>query len=163
VLSRIVVPIVLGLPFSAEAATCPMPEKAWTASPLLVSPAPGPPSRKFGMVVHPLLKIMKLHTGVDFDGALGDAIVAAGEGVVVEAGHRGEYGNFILIDHGSGLTTAYAHLASIDVAEGACVEAGQKIAERGNTGLSSGPHLHFGVRRDGAAIDPAPFIRPAQP
>ena len=72
-------------------------------------------------------------------------------------------GNFVLIDHGGGLTTAYAHLARIDVAEGACVEAGERIAERGNTGVSSGPRLHFEVRRDGRAIDPTPLIWPVQP
>jgi murein DD-endopeptidase MepM/ murein hydrolase activator NlpD len=124
VVSRIAILIVLALPISAVAATCPMPEEAWRAAPLLISPALGSPSRKFGMVFHPLLNIAKLHTGIDYDGALGDQIVAAGEGIVVEAGRFGEYGIFVLIDHGSGLTTAYAHLAHVDVAEGACVEAG---------------------------------------
>ena len=63
-----------------------MPEEAWRAAPLFVSPAPGSPSRSYGMVFHPLLNITKLHTGVDYDGAVGDHIVAAGEGIVVEAG-----------------------------------------------------------------------------
>ncbi|RPH65123.1 MAG: M23 family metallopeptidase, partial [Burkholderiales bacterium] len=98
-------------------------------------------------------------------GALAQALVseiradAAAAGVVVFAGRHPGYGNQVDIDHGNGLVTRYAHASRFDVAEGEIVRHGQKIAEVGSTGRSTGPHLHFEVRVDGVARDPLPYLR----
>lgn len=126
----------------------------------LLRPATGDISSGFGMRFHPLLNQQKMHEGVDFAGAAGDPILAARGGRVVESGRRGYYGNYVRIDHGDGLATAYGQLAEILVAEGACVRAGDVIGKRGSTGLSSGPHLHFELRRGDVAVDPEPLLAP---
>lgn len=115
------------------------------------------------MITQPLLMITKMHQGVDFDGATGDAIIAAASGKVVVADVRGAYGKVVRIDHGGGWQTAYAHLAQIVVVPGSCVAEGQQIGSRGSTGLSAGTHLHFEVLHDEKAVDPAPLIRSASP
>jgi murein DD-endopeptidase MepM/ murein hydrolase activator NlpD len=104
-----------------------------------------------------------MHSGIDYTGPVGDMVRAAADGSVIEAGHSEQYGNLIVIDHGNGIATAYAHLADMKVGEGACVLTGETIAGRGNTGLSSEPHLHFEVRRDGTAVDPEPLLKSATP
>lgn len=108
----------------------------------------------FGLRRHPLLEITKMHTGVDWAAAPGTPVIAAGRGQVVFAAAKGEYGNAIIIDHGSGWQTLYAQLSRIDVREGECVGFGALIGRVGSTGLSAGPHLHFEVVRDGAHLDP---------
>jgi murein DD-endopeptidase MepM/ murein hydrolase activator NlpD len=118
----------------------------------------------FGMQTHPLLRVPKLHYGLDFAGPLGEPVVAAAKGQVAFAGPRGEYGNFISIDHGNGLVTTYGQLSRFVVKEvGECVEPGVVIAYVGSMGLSSGPHLHFEVIIDGKHVDPAPLIGGTQP
>lgn len=140
-----------------------MPGRAWSGAPSLRRPAAGPLSKRFGMITQPLLMITKMHQGVDFDGATGDAIIAAASGTVVVADVRGAYGKVVRIDHGGRWQTAYAHLAQIDVVPGSCVAEGQRIGSRGSTGLSAGTHLHFEVLHDEKAVDPAPLIRSASP
>ncbi len=108
----------------------------------------------FGMQLHPLLMQPRLHTGVDWAAPMETQVIAAGAGRVVEAGPRGEYGNAILIDHGAGWQTLYGQLSRIEVKQGDCVASGAPIGKVGSTGLSSGPHLHYEVRRDGKPIDP---------
>jgi murein DD-endopeptidase MepM/ murein hydrolase activator NlpD len=103
------------------------------------------------------------HAGIDIDGDRGDAILAAGPGVVVSAGADGEYGRCVEIDHGDGLVTLYAHADKLLVHEGEEVEAGQQIAVVGRSGNARGTHLHFEVRRDGHTIDPMPLLAGNRP
>lgn len=94
------------------------------------------------------------HTGLDFAGPTGVAVHAAKTGKVTSAGTEGAYGNTIVIDHGDGYSTRYAHLQSIGASVGQTVSGGSTIGLRGNTGNSSGPHLHFEVTRNGEFLDP---------
>ena len=112
----------------------------------------------FGYRMHPVLRYTRLHGGIDIGGFMGQPIWAAKEGVVIMARVNGGYGNAIIIDHGNGLATLYGHQASFEVSEGDYVETGQHIGNVGSTGLSTGPHLHFEVRKNGSVIDPLPFL-----
>jgi LysM repeat protein len=94
------------------------------------------------------------HEGIDIDGELGQAIRAAGAGRVLKADKEGKYGNAVLIDHGAGLTTFYAHASKLLVHAGEWVEQGEVIAKVGRSGNARGTHLHFEVRRDGRLINP---------
>jgi murein DD-endopeptidase MepM/ murein hydrolase activator NlpD len=140
------------------AAACEMPAAEAGKSPLqTLRPVVGEDVRLtagFGMRQHPILQMQRLHTGVDWAAPTGTQVIAAGAGRVVEAGPRGEYGNAILIDHGAGWQTLYGQLSRIEVKQGDCVAAAAPIGKVGSTGLSSGPHLHYEVRRDGKPIDP---------
>ncbi len=121
----------------------------------------------FGMRFHPVYKINKMHNGVDLGGSYGNPIVAADSGTVLiaSAPWAGQntggtnYGNYIVIDHGNGMTTTYAHCKDLYVSVGDTVSAGQEIAACGSTGTSTGPHLHFEVRVNGTRVDPAPYIQ----
>ncbi len=108
----------------------------------------------FGYRIHPILKVKKLHTGVDIGCPSGTTIVAANSGTVIKAGWNNSYGNMIMIDHGGGIVTLYAHNSSLLVSNGAKVTRGQAIAKSGSTGNSTGPHLHFEVRVNGDYKDP---------
>lgn len=110
----------------------------------------------FGNRLHPVLKVYKLHTGVDIAGAgcNGDPVVAAADGTVIKATYNVAYGNYIVIDHGGGITTLYAHSSKLLVSAGDKVKAGQEIMKVGTTGYSTGPHLHFEVRENGTYVDP---------
>jgi murein DD-endopeptidase MepM/ murein hydrolase activator NlpD len=101
----------------------------------------------FGLRRHPLLMTAKMHTGVDWACAPGTPIMAAGNGVIEEAGAKGEYGNYVRIRHSNGYKTAYAHMQKFAPGVGAGVQVlqGQIIGYVGSTGLSSGPHLHYEV------------------
>lgn len=94
------------------------------------------------------------HAGIDIDGVSGESIEAAADGVVVEAGRDGDYGLTILVDHGAGLVTRYAHASRLLVKRGDEVRRGEKIAEVGRTGNAHGSHLHFEVLQNGRAVDP---------
>ena len=98
------------------------------------------------------------HTGLDFAAPQGRDIVAADSGKVVEAGSAGAYGNMVVIAHGDGTRTRYAHMSNITVSKGQKVDRGQRIGDLGNTGNSSGPHLHFEVLVRGKAVDPEKFL-----
>ena len=93
----------------------------------------------------------------------GTSIRAFGAGTVIEAGPRGGYGNLVVIDHGNGITSRYAHQSSLDVEVGQVVTAGDVIGRVGSTGASTGPHLHFEIRRDGVSRDPAPYLSSSAP
>ena len=116
----------------------------------------------FGWRIDPITGERALHEGVDFSAQIGTAIMAAASGVVSDVEVHPEYGNLIEIDHGHGLSTRYAHASKVFVKVGALVRRGQKIAEVGNTGRTTGPHLHFEVRQNGVALNPNRFLRDAQ-
>jgi murein DD-endopeptidase MepM/ murein hydrolase activator NlpD len=101
----------------------------------------------------------RMHKGVDIAAPQGTAVYSAAEGEIVRIGHQpAGYGNFIEMRHPNGMTTMYAHLSRIDVASGDRVMAGERIGLVGSTGYSTGPHLHFEVRRDGAQVDPSRVV-----
>jgi murein DD-endopeptidase MepM/ murein hydrolase activator NlpD len=108
----------------------------------------------FGIVFRPFLNGKRMHTGVDWAADRGTPVVAAASGEVVEARRRGAYGNTILIDHGGGYQTLYAHLLEFSVSPGDCVEFGTIIGKVGSTGLVAGPLLHFEVHENGQPVDP---------
>jgi len=110
----------------------------------------------FGVRRHPILQVPKMHTGVDWACAAGTPIMAAGSGVIEEAGRKGEYGNYIRIRHANGYKTAYGHMLRLapGVSEGVKVRQGQIIGYVGTTGLSSGPHVHFEVLVNNSFVDP---------
>lgn len=109
----------------------------------------------YGMRVHPILRKYKLHTGIDIAAKKGASIVAANNGTVIMAQYdKSGYGNMVVIDHGGGVTTLYAHASKILVSVGQEVKAGDVIAKVGSTGLSTGNHLHFEVRVNGETQNP---------
>lgn len=116
-------------------------------------PTPGPVTSGFGP------RWGRMHNGIDIGAPTGQAIVAAAGGVVFFAGEMGGYGNLVMIDHGGGIVTCYAHQSGIAAGEGTSVSQGQVIGYVGNTGHSTGPHLHFEVRVGGTAVDPMPYLR----
>ncbi|HSG14042.1 MAG TPA: peptidoglycan DD-metalloendopeptidase family protein [Gaiellaceae bacterium] len=115
-------------------------------------PVNGPVVSGFGM------RWGRMHEGIDITAASGTPIWAAAAGTVIHAGWLGGYGNLVVVDHGGGLATAYAHASSILVGVGQSVVQGQTIALVGSTGNSSGPHLHFEVRVNGSAVDPLAYL-----
>jgi murein DD-endopeptidase MepM/ murein hydrolase activator NlpD len=120
-------------------------------------------SSRFGMRHHPMLRFTRLHAGIDFAAPPGTPILAAGAGRVVEAGPNGGYGRWIKISHSDGLATGYAHLSRIapGVRRSARVKQGQVIGYVGSSGLSTGPHLHFELHRNGRPVDPLSMARTA--
>lgn len=124
----------------------------------LARPVPGPVTSGFGYRVHPIFGTRRLHTGWDMGAASGEAIVSVADGVVVSAGVRGGYGNAVVIDHGGGLATLYAHQSSMAVTSGQQVSRGQVIGYVGCTGYCTGPHLHFETRVGGSPVDPSNYF-----
>lgn len=112
----------------------------------------------FGYRIHPILKTKKLHTGLDISASSGTGILAANAGRVIYSGVRGTYGKTIIIDHGGGIVTLYAHCSSLVASEGQDVKKGDVVAKVGSTGLSTGPHLHFEVRVNGNYVDPKSYL-----
>ncbi len=100
----------------------------------------------------------RLHEGIDITASTGTPIWAAAAGTVIHAGWLGGYGNLVVVDHGNGLATAYAHASAILVAVGQQVAQGETLSLVGSTGNSSGPHLHFEVRVNGIAVDPLLYL-----
>jgi murein DD-endopeptidase MepM/ murein hydrolase activator NlpD len=130
----------------------PRPIPAWRGP--FLRPVSGSIVSGFGYRRHPILGGVRFHYGVDIAAPFGTTIRAAADGVVVFAGWRRAYGNTVIIDHGNGLATLYAHCSELLVSEGAVVRQGQPIARVGSTGLATGPHLHFEVRRYGEPVNP---------
>ncbi len=115
----------------------------------------------FGYRADPFLGRPALHSGVDLRDEFGASVRATAAGIVTTASPQGGYGNLVEIDHGGGVSTRYGHLSAIDVAPGQQVGPGAPIGRVGATGRSTGPHLHYEVRVDGEAVDPARFLRAA--
>jgi murein DD-endopeptidase MepM/ murein hydrolase activator NlpD len=109
----------------------------------------------FGMRFHPILGFSRMHQGMDFGAPMGAPIVAATDGTVTFAGWHGGHGNYVRLNHSGGIETGYAHMSRIIAHPGEHVRQGQLIGYVGSTGLSTGPHLHYEVFRNGAAINPA--------
>lgn len=128
------------------------------ASGALIWPASGPITSPFGWRVHPVFGTQKFHTGVDIGADYGDAVAAADSGVVIHADWLGGYGKAVIIDHGNGLQTLYAHNSELLVYEGQAVRKGQTISRVGSTGYSTGPHLHFEVRQNGTPTNPMAYL-----
>jgi len=118
-------------------------------------PARGVFTSGFGMRRHPIFRIRRMHTGQDIAAPYGTPVQAAAEGQVIYTGWFGGYGKIVVIDHGQGISTLYAHLSSILARDGAHVRRAQTIGRVGSTGYSTGPHVHFEVRVNGRPIDPA--------
>jgi murein DD-endopeptidase MepM/ murein hydrolase activator NlpD len=112
----------------------------------------------YGWRVDPFTQQRAMHEGVDFSARVGTPIVAAANGVVIAAEQHPEYGNLVEVDHGNDYTTRYAHASTLLVKTGQLVKRGQRLAEVGSTGRSTGPHLHFEVRYKGASVNPARFL-----
>ncbi|HEX3765039.1 MAG TPA: peptidoglycan DD-metalloendopeptidase family protein [Kofleriaceae bacterium] len=127
-------------------------------APQFLVPVSGRPSSGYGLRTDPIHGGTVNHPGFDLAAATGTEVAAAARGTVVHAGPAGTYGNLVTLRHDNGFETRYAHLSEVDVKVGDVVEAGAELGKVGTTGYSTGPHLHFEVRHDGQAIDPAPLL-----
>lgn len=123
-------------------------------------PASSRVSSGFGRRSSPTRGASSYHQGIDIAAATGTAIVAAAEGDVVTASYSGSAGNYIMISHGGGVYSLYMHCSQLDVSTGQHVSAGQTIGKVGSTGISTGPHLHFGIRSGGQYLDPSSYVSP---
>jgi len=122
-------------------------------------PVNGAVTSPFGYRVHPILGVRKLHTGIDITAASGAPIAASAAGTVILAQTYGGYGRAVVIDHGGGLTTLYAHQSQIAVSVGQIVGRGALVGYVGCSGSCTGPHLHYEVREDGVPVDPLSYLR----
>jgi murein DD-endopeptidase MepM/ murein hydrolase activator NlpD len=126
----------------------------------LTRPIPNSPiTSGFGARMDPFLGRPAMHTGIDFRAVSGSLARTTSGGTVISAGYNGGYGNMVEVDHGNGISTRSGHLSRIDVTVGQVVAKGAVIGETGSTGRSTGPHLHYEVRVDGAAVNPMTFIK----
>ena len=123
-----------------------------------VRPAKGWISSRFGYRISPFTGRRELHAAYDIANREGSPIISPANGIVTFVGKKGAYGNLVMIDHGYGLVTRYGHLKSIDVKRGSKVRRGEVIAKMGNTGRSTGPHVHYEVRLNGVPVNPEKYI-----
>jgi murein DD-endopeptidase MepM/ murein hydrolase activator NlpD len=135
-----------------------LPSTGYLGNGPLIPPNDGEITSGFGWRKHPILGYERFHSGIDFGANYGSVIQAAQAGIVIFAGWYGGYGNTVIINHGGSITTLYGHASQLYVTEGQTVQAGEAIAAVGSTGLSTGPHLHFEVRRDGEPVDPMAYL-----
>src|SRR5699024_1704799 len=114
----------------------------------------------FGQRFHPILKYNREHSGIDLEADVGSKVYAAADGIVTNASRDGSYGRLIIVDHGYGFKTYYAHLSAYakDINSGTRVKRGEVIAYSGQSGLATGPHVHYEVHRDGEAVNPLHFL-----
>ena len=133
--------------------------KALAKSIPISNPVPGMPvSSTFGVRKDPIIGSMAFHSGIDFRAMSGSSVRATANGTVTEAGYNGGYGNMVEVDHGNGLSTRYGHMSQILVTPGQKIKIGDVVGKVGSTGRSTGPHLHYEVRRNGSAVNPAGFL-----
>lgn len=132
--------------------------RAYLASPVAFSRK----TSGFSMRLHPIFQTMRAHQGVDYAAPTGTPAQSVGDGTVEFAGVQGGFGNVVIVRHGSGHSTVYAHLSRIQVRKGQAVQKGQTVGAVGTTGWSTGPHLHFEFRVNGVHVDPQKIIQQAQ-
>lgn len=116
-----------------------------------------PVSSAYGQRLHPILNEYKHHSGVDLPGILGERVYATADGIVAEVGENKVIGKFVKLTHAYGFTTVYGHLSQIKVIDNETVHIGQVIGLVGNTGRSTGPHLHYGIKKNGKEQNPLPY------
>jgi murein DD-endopeptidase MepM/ murein hydrolase activator NlpD len=133
-------------------------EKLYSAIPAIMPTIGNYTIDSFGMRLHPILKKYKMHNGIDINTNIGTPVYAPGDGKVVFVGRKPGYGLMMEVDHGFGYTTVYAHLSKSLIKPGKQVKRGDMIAKTGNSGLSSGPHLHYEVLHNGVNHDPIEFF-----
>jgi len=124
----------------------------------LLWPATGQLVSGFGYRIHPILGVNRFHSGIDIGAPYGTPVIAAAGGEVIQSGYFGGYGYSVMLYHGGGYATWYAHLSSINVSMGQLVERGGLVGRIGSTGWSTGPHLHFEIRINGAPQDPMGYM-----
>ncbi len=132
-------------------------KKLYAAMPA-IKPCTGYVNHDFGMRMHPILHIRRMHAGIDISTDIGTPVYSTGAGVVQFVGYKGGYGLTVVINHGFGYRTLYGHLSAAKVRRGARVDRGDLIAKSGNTGLSSGPHVHYEVEHNGVKLNPIGFF-----
>lgn len=120
-------------------------------------------SSGYGQRIHPITGLNSFHDGVDIVAAPGTKVLATVDGVVEEAGRKAGLGNYVRLTHAGGLTSTYGHLASIHVKAGQKVSKGTLVGRLGSTGLSTGPHLHYAMKKDGVSVNPMPYLSPSEP
>lgn len=121
-------------------------------------PVRGILSSVFGVRISPFTQTPVFHHGLDIVAQTGTPVLASASGVVVKSGYEAQYGNVVVVDHGAGYRSAYAHMSSSSVEEGAFVNRGEEVGKVGSTGRSTGPHLHYEVRVNGLPVNPARFL-----
>ena len=134
-------------------------EEALRKSTTFIWPASGRFTSPFGYRIHPISRTRRMHSGIDLANSTGTNITASQNGKVISAGYKGTYGNLVVIKHGNGMETAYAHLSRISVSVGDVVTQGQSIGKMGSTGGSTGSHLHFEIRKNGTAVNPMNYLQ----
>ncbi|MFH5837404.1 murein hydrolase activator EnvC family protein [Proteiniclasticum sp. C24MP] len=124
-----------------------------------VRPTSGRISSPYGYRIHPIYGVRRMHTGVDYAASSGTPVVSIKSGTVILRKYNSSYGNYIIVDHGGGISSLYAHLSGFAVSYGQSVKQGQTIGYVGSTGASTGPHLHFEIRINGQHTNPANYVK----
>ena len=124
----------------------------------LIWPTTGSVTSSFGARVHPITGHSRDHTGLDIGNVAGTSVWAAESGTVIYSGRLGGYGETVIVDHGSGVTTVYAHMSSRSVAKATSISQGAEVGKMGSTGYSTGPHLHFEIRLNNTAVNPQAYL-----
>jgi murein DD-endopeptidase MepM/ murein hydrolase activator NlpD len=148
--------LTIGEGAKASKPKAPAPDTASSTSSSTVRPATGAVTSPYGYRTHPITGVYKLHTGIDY--AYGDGKARAARAGRVSVEHPGWAGNLVVIDHGGGAVTRYAHLASVSVSSGQQAAAGDVVGRIGERGLATGPHLHFEVLIDGRFVNPTSWL-----
>jgi murein DD-endopeptidase MepM/ murein hydrolase activator NlpD len=161
---HLLAPIGLVLAMVTAAPRPPAPVASAAAGPLRPPLAGAPVTQGFGCTTLDLEPVASgcpgghFHSGIDYAAPLGTAVLAAAQGTARRGYDPHGYGLYVVLEHGGGLSTLYAHLSSSDLATGAPLATGARVGGVGSSGLSTGPHLHFEVRRDGRPVDPNPLL-----
>jgi murein DD-endopeptidase MepM/ murein hydrolase activator NlpD len=145
-------------PESREVAENPAPPAPYFSSIPNIRPVGGSITSAFGNRMHPIYKVTLFHSGIDFSASEGTRVQSTGNGVIAYSGYDKGYGQKIIINHGYGYKTIYAHLSKSLVRQGQRIKRGEIIALSGNTGISTGPHLHYEVEKDNVKVNPTAYF-----